>query len=303
MNHLDLFSGIGGFALAARWAGFKTVAFIEKDPFCQRVLFKHWPDVPIYDDVKTYHWQDNLPPALLTAGFPCQPFSVAGKKKGKDDDRYLYPEVSRLIRESRPRFVILENVSGIIPMLDPILLDLEDQGYTWTAFLIPASAVQAPHKRERLWVIAYANGKRCADGSDHWGKGFIQTNIDRDIKKIQQKWSRLIPQSWTTFSAQEWLQSTTNAQGMGQSNPHSPEERKSEDKKQLRPNSSGIDGGSGEFNQQEDQPPVPGVDDGVPYIVDRSRALGNAIVPQVVYPFMELIKAILETTEVAKTPA
>src|SRR5689334_7839605 len=113
MKHLDLFSGIGGFALAARWAGFETFLFCEIDPFCQKVLNKNFPKVPIFGDIKflsvQYHQVD-----ILTAGFPCQPFSVAGKQKGKNDDRYLWPETFRIIKLSHPHWLILENVPGII---------------------------------------------------------------------------------------------------------------------------------------------------------------------------------------------
>src|SRR5690242_14537733 len=106
MRHLDLFSGIGGFSLAAGWAGFTTVQFCEIDPFCQKVLAKNFPGVPIHDDIRTLAGESLGPIDLITGGFPCQPFSVAGKRRGADDDRHLWPEMARLVGECRPRWVL-----------------------------------------------------------------------------------------------------------------------------------------------------------------------------------------------------
>ena len=106
-THLDLFSGIGGFALAAKWAGYETIQFVEIDPFCHKVLKKHWPDVPIHSDIKTFDvTKYNGSIDLITGGFPCQPYSVAGKRLGKADDRALWPEMLRIISEIRPAWVI-----------------------------------------------------------------------------------------------------------------------------------------------------------------------------------------------------
>src|SRR5215813_15342080 len=127
MRHLDLFSGIGGFALAASWCwpNHEIISFVEKDGFCQKVLRKHWPDAAIHDDIKTFDGS-GLDVDLLTGGFPCQPFSQAGKRKGTDDDRYLWPEMARIIAEAKPRWVVGENVAGIVSMeLDTVLADLE----------------------------------------------------------------------------------------------------------------------------------------------------------------------------------
>ena len=159
MKHLDLFSGIGGFALAARWVGWETVGFCEIDPYCQQVLRKHWPDVPIYDDVRELTGETVGHVDIITGGYPCQPFSVAGKRRGEADDRHLWPEFARLIRELRPRWVVGENVAGHINMgLDDVLSDLEGLGYTWEAFVIPACAVNAPHRRDRVWFVADSLG-------------------------------------------------------------------------------------------------------------------------------------------------
>jgi DNA (cytosine-5)-methyltransferase 1 len=160
MKHLDLFSGIGGFALAARWAGFETVAFCECDPFCQGVLRKHWPTTKIHDDVRGVDGSDYRGVELITGGYPCQPFSLVGKRRGAEDDRHLWPEMRRIIGEARPAWVVSENVAGLITMgLDEVLTDLESLGYAARALVIPACAVGALHIRERVWVVANANGR------------------------------------------------------------------------------------------------------------------------------------------------
>ena len=172
MKHLDLFSGIGGFALAARWAGIETVAFCEKDAFCQKVLKKHWPDVPIYDDIKDFDGTQFTGIDLLTGGYPCQPFSLAGKRKGEEDDRHLWPEMLRVIEQARPAFILSENVAGHVSMgLDDVLFDLESLGYAARPLIIPACAVDADHRRDRVWIIAHAelhgrNEAKNARGTD-----------------------------------------------------------------------------------------------------------------------------------------
>ena len=159
MRHLDLFSGIGGFALAARWMGWHTVAFCEKDPYCQQVLQKNFPNTTIHDDIRTIPRIGNID--ILTGGFPCQPFSVAGIKKGKKDDRHLWPYMLEVIACEKPTFVIGENVAGIIGMaLDEVLSDLEAEGYSTQSFVIPACSVDAPHKRDRVWIIAHTQSER-----------------------------------------------------------------------------------------------------------------------------------------------
>lgn len=154
---LDLFSGIGGFSLGLeRTGGFETVAFCEIEPFCQKVLAKHWPKVPIFYDVRTLEYDGAID--VITGGYPCQPFSLAGKRDGQKDDRHLWPEMFRLIAALKPRWVIGENVAGHISMgLDDVLSDLETANYSVQAFVIPACAVNAPHRRERVWIIAHAN--------------------------------------------------------------------------------------------------------------------------------------------------
>jgi len=177
MRHLDLFSGIGGFALAADsvWPGIEHV-FCEIDPFCQNVLKKHWPDSKIYVDIRTLtnteSEQDRRKEQqgvqsdtgagfdILTGGFPCQPASSAGKRKGKDDSRWLWPEMLRVVGEFRPKWVIGENVRGLLSLnggmaFDEIVTDLEDEGYEVWPFVLPACGVNAPHRRERVWIVGH----------------------------------------------------------------------------------------------------------------------------------------------------
>lgn len=155
---LDLFSGIGGFSLGLeRTGGFQTVAFCEIDPFPRRVLTKHWPSIPIHDDVRALKGADVGAVDVICGGYPCQPFSSAGKRQGAKDDRHLWPEFMRLVAELRPSWVIGENVAGHISMgLDDVLADLEAEGYACRTFVIPACAVGASHRRDRVWTVAHA---------------------------------------------------------------------------------------------------------------------------------------------------
>ena len=164
MNHASLFSGIGGFDLAAEWMGWRNVFHVERDPFCQRVLAYHFPNSQPFDDVTTFDgrpWRGRVD--ILTGGFPCQPYSTAGKRLGKDDERHLWPEMRRIISEIAPTYVVGENVRGLINwngglVFEEVCVDLEALGYeVWTG-IIPAAGVGAPHRRDRIWFVAHANG-------------------------------------------------------------------------------------------------------------------------------------------------
>ena len=163
LNVLDLFSGIGGMSLGLESTkGFKTIAFCEVDPWLRRILAKHWPNVPIFHDI--CHLDGNYihePVHLVSAGYPCQPYSYAGPREGEVDDRHLWPEVARLLDQLRPDWFLGENVVGHITLgLDNVLSDLESMDYTCRAFVIPACAVDARHRRERLWILAHAPAER-----------------------------------------------------------------------------------------------------------------------------------------------
>ena len=162
---LDLFSGLGGFSLGLERTGyFETAAFCEIDKYCTLLLNKHWKGTKVYDDVrkitKEQFDEDGIPyPDIITGGFPCQSFSVAGKQKGTSDSRYLWPEMFRIIQVFQPRFVIGENVRGIVNIKDGVVFEtvcanLESEGYEIQPFNIPAAGVGAPHRRERIWFIA-----------------------------------------------------------------------------------------------------------------------------------------------------
>lgn len=163
MNVLDLFSGIGGFSLGLERAGMRTVAFCERDEFCRAVLAKHWPEVPCYDDVGTIPRIGGID--LVCGGFPCQPWSSAGKQLGAEDDRHLWPAMLEVIKAERPAWVVGENVAGIIRLgLDQVLSDLEGIGYACRAFDIPACAVGADHIRRRVWIMATDSNRAQCEG-------------------------------------------------------------------------------------------------------------------------------------------
>lgn len=222
MKVLDLFSGIGGFSLGLERAGMETVAFCEIDAFCQRVLKKHWPNIPIYDDISKLDGKKYAGTIdLICGGFPCQPFSVAGKQKGKDDNRYLWPEMLRIIQESKPTWVIGENVPGIINLaLEQVSTDLESEGYEVQMLIIPACAVNAPHRRSRVWIIAHTNG----EGLSQWFE-----------KSLGKTTGNQEPERLCSIKREWW----------------------------------------------EARPRVCGNDYGISRRVDRVRALGNAVVPQI----------------------
>jgi DNA (cytosine-5)-methyltransferase 1 len=159
MRHVDLCSGIGGFALGFQWAGLsEPVLFCDIEAWSRQVLAKHWPDVPIAEDVKELASDPRrlVPDCdILTAGYPCQPFSVAGQQRGAADDRHIWPEIFTIVQAKRPRWCVFENVSGHISLgLDQVLSDLEGENYAVQPFVVPACAVDAPHRRDRIWIIA-----------------------------------------------------------------------------------------------------------------------------------------------------
>jgi DNA (cytosine-5)-methyltransferase 1 len=160
MTHGSLFSGIGGFDLAAQWCGWTNVFQCEIDPFCRRVLKYHWPNTELYENVKTTNFTKYRGKIdIISGGFPCQPFSTAGKRKGTEDDRHLWPEMLRVIREVQPAWVVAENVSGLLTqqrglVFERVCADLEGEGYEVQPFIVPACAVNAPHRRDRVWIVA-----------------------------------------------------------------------------------------------------------------------------------------------------
>ncbi|KAA6348683.1 DNA (cytosine-5)-methyltransferase 1 [termite gut metagenome] len=176
MTHASLFSGIGGFEIAAQWAGFQNLFWCEKDDFCQRVLKYHFKESVGYGDITTTDFREwNGKINVLSGGFPCQPFSLAGKRRGTEDSRFLWEEMLRAVREIQPEWIIAENVLGLLTqengmVFERICTDLESESYEVQPFIIPACAVGAPHRRERVWIIANRDSKRLRNGNKNDGE-------------------------------------------------------------------------------------------------------------------------------------
>lgn len=256
MRVLDLFSGIGGFSLGLERAGMQTVAFCEIEPYPRAVLRKHWPNVPCYEDVRTLTAErlnaDGIGPIdVICGGFPCQPFSQAGKQLAEKDVRHLWPEYFRLVKECRPSWVIGENVIGLINLgLDAVLDDLEGIGYATRTFDIPACAVGAPHYRRRVWITANATSGRRTSGFNGDAKSTDVVPCSEDL----------------AYSDCSLLQG-----GGGGNN----EEGRKESSRYAR-----LACGEPE-STWEIEPRMGRVANGVPSRVDRIKALGNAVVPQI----------------------
>ena len=285
LTHLSLFSGIGGLDLAAEMAGFRTVGQCEWADYPTKVLEKHWPDVPRWRDIRTltggsFFERTGLQTVdVISGGFPCQPFSVAGKRRGKEDDRYLWPEMLRVISELRPTWVVGENVAGIVNMaLDQVYTDLENEGYSVQAFIIPACAVDAPHRRDRCAIIGYGKDVAHAESVRLQRKWPCGEQISRprpekaqserrcDVLYDTDNRSRALRGNWELSAIEE---TTTVGADFGGRAPEYV---------------------TGEWWPAE--PDVGRVAHGVPSRVDRLKCLGNAVVPQQFYPIFQAIADI-----------
>lgn len=401
MTHLSLFSGIGGIDLAAHWAGFETVAFVERDLYCQKVLAKNFPGVPIYDDIKTFGC-DSLAHAedvqrnggyrqprrdvskprddcgevvhLLSGGFPCQPFSVAGKRKGSSDERFLWHEMLRVIREVQPLWVLGENVRGLLSIdggrtFGTIVHELAEVGYRVGWGVYGACHVAAPHRRERVFIVGYSErfrfeglphgkasegtctvggerdarhdalrcGGQCGPRSDWWA---VEPNVGRVASRIpkeldggglddessdEKEGATRLPNNGQVRGLRgdegtEQAPSRPNEQPadgsdsllevpcQGRPTPRQSAGAKSEGLHRVSQGVQWIHPFEGEDLRQavlerdwtperieamvrlwESEPNIPRVASGVPNRVDRLRALGNAVVPQQVYPILQAI--------------
>lgn len=330
MKQLELFAGIGGFGLAGHWAGIETVCQVEIDPFCQRVLEKNFPHAHRHDDIHTFNgrpWRGSVD--IVSGGFPCQPYSHAGKRLGNDDDRALWPQMLRVIREVGPAWVIGENVAGLISMdggrvFDGIVTDLENAGYSVEAFVIPACAVGAPHRRDRLWIVAHRDGERqqqperlvgnergrIADGNqecltaDAARRGWERRPHDKRQAPAERNGiaedcgaiadaARIGNQAhvsvfWPTNPYRGNPRNGFDANGAGCEKCNAPE----------KPGFSGFDTGLNAAQWDEHwihaATRTCRVDDGIPRRVDRGKrikTLGNAIVPQVAFQIFQAIKS------------
>jgi len=290
---LDLFSGIGGFSLGLeRTGGFRTVAFCEYEPYLQQVLKKHWPDVPCFKDVRDLKGEDIEETVdIITGGYPCQPFSQAGKRLGADDDRHLWPEFNRIIGELRPTWVIGENVAGHIGMgLDNVLSDLEDQGYSARTFDIPSVSVSAHHKRSRVWTVAYSNnsGQRSSErsGEDsrnqerHNARGCSEDVAHTDSKRSQGRSKTRDTKGFREGGDEQSLRCGDSTRSAWSFEP------------ELGRMADGLPSGMDGHFRWVDEPNIPRVDRTIKGRTNRIKALGNSVVPQI--PEM-LGRVILDT--------
>ena len=272
MRHLYLCSGIGGFALGFQWAALsKPVMFCDTEEWCRKVLAKHWPDVPISTDVKELANEPERIPDfdILTAGYPCQPFSLAGERRGKEDDRHIWPDIFRIVQAKRPAWCVFENVYGHVSMgLDEVLSDLEGEGYATRPFIVPACAVDAPHRRDRLWIIA-----RDVENTRH-----RRRRDKRPVERGQDAQGRRPTDSNQVggSSEQPTLVADTESEGLQDVGGCSELGREQDRRSLLEASSSAT-----RTNSWKPEPPVGRVANGIPRRVDRLRGLGNAIVPQI----------------------
>jgi DNA (cytosine-5)-methyltransferase 1 len=265
LTHAPLFAGINGFGVASDWMGWEQPFHCEIDPFCQKIIQYYWPNSKSYYDIRKTDftiWRGKID--ILTGGFPCQPFSNAGSRKGKEDERHLWPEMLRAVREIKPRYIVGENVSGILSwskgmVFEEIQNDLEDEGYKVQSVLLPAISIGADHIRERIWFVAYSSSLGRKDVQSNIGSS---SNKTIDIKRYREKakwWQKeadVLDTSCNTF---------------------------------LR------------FQEMHGKPPIFNVDDGLPFKLDgitvpkwlekSNQGAGNAIVPGMAY---QIFKALME---------
>ena len=281
LKHLDLFSGIGGFSLGLEaTGGFETAAFCDIDLYSRKVLKKHWPHVKQYEDIKELNYEslkaDGLFPIdIITGGYPCQPFSVAGRKKGEEDPRHLWPEMFRLIKELRPSWVIGENVSGHIKLgLDTVLENLESEGYSARTFSISASSVGANHQRERIWIVANAR--------QHGGR-IESTRNKESIGRGSSKETEWPTNTDKTRGSSERGEALANSSSSRREIRLSTERHREEGHAEKFDNQSNRQRGWQREDNWAIEPDVGRVAHGIPNRVDRLKCLGNSLVPQIPY--------------------
>ena len=330
MRHVDLCSGIGGFALGFEWAGLSTpVMFCDIEEWCRDILKKHWNNVPIKSDVKELaNDPERLVPDcdILTAGYPCQPFSQAGKRKGEEDPRHVWPYIRKIVASKRPTWVVFENVYGHISLgLDAVLTDLATEGYTTRTFVVPASGVGAPHRRNRVWIVGYTEHSRPStstlqgkhgeneagspqrqnktEQSQGAGASRVHENVGypedngcdgrtaatgREGAESQQDESQL--EIWSELSGPSTDVADTDNQRL--------QGRLSGGQDTERQSVNGHAGCSSATHRQPEQnwwavePDVGRVANGVSKRMDRLKGLGNAIVPQIAQQIAESIKVV-----------
>lgn len=304
MTHASLFTGIGGFDLAAEWMGWENVFQCEIDQFCQKLLYKNFPNTVKYGDIKEFDGSGYSGTIdVLSGGFPCQPYSSAGKRKGKDDERHLWPEMLRVIREVSPRWVVGENVRGLINwngglVFDEVQADPEAAGYEVLPFLLPAAGINAPHRRDRIWFIAHSTSIRC-NRNISAGTGLQRAKCP--CRKIG------------TSDSETWVIADPDNLHMGSRTPRDDREKacnccsqsitdtysgqrcegrmhssKSQTAERYISSRNACPGRN--WEDFPTQSAVRGGNDGISHRVDRLRGLGNAVVPRVVYQIFKTIQ-------------
>ena len=284
MRHGSLFSGIGGFDLAAEWMGWENVLHCEWNEFGQKILKHHFPEADSYSDItKTDFRKYEGTIDIISGGFPCQPFSLAGKRKGTDDERYLWHEMLRAVQEIKPQFVIAENVYGIVNIdgglvFEQVCLDLEAEGYEVQPFVIPACAKDAPHRRDRVWFVAYSKDVRC-DWTEETGRERKEHKQDERTK----------------------LRSSSNANGGERTSSNTERKRGLQVNRDGEPRLDNEETKASWWQSFPTESPLCRRDDGLPERLDgitfpkwrreSIKAYGNAIVPQVAF---EIFKALNE---------
>ena len=290
MTHGSLFSGIGGFDLAADWMGWDNIFHCEWNPFGQKVLKHHFPNSISYNDITKTDFSIHAGQIdILTGGFPCQPYSSAGKRLGKADERHLFPEMLRCIKEVKPRYIVGENVRGLVSwggglVFNEVCDDLEREGYAVQPFLIPAASVGAPHQRQRIWFVAHSNDK---------GRSGEFREIQKENGEISKRYNNA--ELGNTSDGP-----VTNSNSFGQERREKgecSENRTQSNDKQFERCSKFH---RGNFEMFPTQSPICGGDDGLPKELDNItfskwrkesiKAYGNAIVPQVAYEIFKTIE-------------
>ena len=294
MKHASLFSGIGGFDLAAEWAGWENMFHCEWNEFGQKILSYYWPKAKSYGDItKTDFtiWRGKID--ILTGGFPCQPYSTAGKRLGKDDERHLWPEMLRAIQEIQPSWVVGENVLGLVNwngglVFNEVQSDLEAQGYEVQPYILPACAVNAPHRRDRVWFVAHSNLY-----GQHRRNGKYEINTSQGGKYALNDFESLGGNITNSSSRR-----MAGHRGESKGEQIQAAESYEDNRKQFR---------RMDWEKFPTQPPICGGNDGFPtkldgitfskWRIESIKAYGNAIVPQVVY---QIFKTINQYNEINK---
>lgn len=305
MTHGSLFSGGGGFDLAAEQMGWTNVFHCEIDPFCNRILNHYWPHAKSYLDIRQFDAQPFKGKIdILTGGFPCQPFSQAGKRRGTADNRYLWPEMLRVIREIKPTWVVGENVYGILNwneglVFEQVHSDLEAEGYEVQSFVLPATSVNAPHRRNRVWFVAHAIEKKNTSNPNVHGRKWRNSENEKYSNKSR-KYAQRDPQQMgdnVTHGNIERLEGSAKARNIKKSR-----------QKAFKHYARFCQGGY--WRSWPTQSPVCGGNDGLPIELDgitisrwrkeTIRLYGNAVVPQLA---QRIFRAIKETEDTISSRA